>query len=109
MVVLGLAMAIIMDQAGMPQKWHAAIVGTLVSFGGVSLVFQRKWSYPQFWIALAICFAVHLAATWVVFEKVLAHVKVIGILIWTPIAFAEGILLLGVIPVLERKLRREKR
>ncbi len=107
--LLCLGMVILMDRIGMPQKWHAAVGGTGGPFVIVLLAYRRKWRYWTFWAALGICFAAHLVAIWVVFERVLAPVKVMGILIWGPIAFAEGIFLLGMIPILERRLRGEKK
>jgi hypothetical protein len=103
--LLGFGLAVILDRRGMPQKWHAAIVGTCVSFGGVSWVFHARWRRPWFWLAFVICFAAHMLMIWVVFGQILAGTKYFGILIWAPIAFAEGIVLLGFIPALERRMR----
>ena len=106
---LCLGLAIKMDRVGMPQKWHAAIVGTAVSFGGVVLVYRTKWSQWHFWAAIAVCFVVHLLVISIVFDKVLASVEVLGILLWSPIAFAEGIFLLGIVPMVQRKFTSRER
>jgi hypothetical protein len=108
MVVVGMFVVVLMDKMGAPQKWHAAIVGTAVSFGGVALVYQRKWPYWPFWASLGMCFAVHVVALWIVFERLLAPIKTMGILIWAPTAFAEAIFLVGLVPYLERKLWHKK-
>ncbi|SRR6266849_22485 len=107
-VVVGMFVVVLMDRMGEPQKWHAAVAGTAISFGGVALVYQRKWPHWSFWVSLGTCFAAHILALWLVFDRLLAPVKTMGILIWSPIAFAEGIFLLGFVPVLERKLRHKK-
>jgi hypothetical protein len=104
---VGLCTIILMDHSGMPQRWHAAIVGTAVTFGGVMLVDQRKWPHGAFWLSLGICFVGHVVMVWVVFQQLLSSVRTLGILIWAPIAFAEGILLLGAVPIIERIVRRK--
>jgi membrane-associated HD superfamily phosphohydrolase len=108
MVAVVLSVVVLMDGSGAPQRWHAAVVGTAVSFGGVALVYQRKWRHWPFWVSLGTCFAAHVLALWLVFDRLLAPVKTMGILIWSPIAFAEGIFLLGLVPFLERKLTHKK-
>jgi hypothetical protein len=69
MVVVVFALIVMMDRAGMPQKWHAAMVGTGVTFGGVATAYQRKWRYRRFWISLGFCFLGHVLLMWIVFEK----------------------------------------
>jgi len=107
--LIALGVVILMDRAGMPQKWHAAVIGTVVTFVGISLVFQRQWQLVVFWQAFGICFGVHLIALWLIFEKVLAPVHNMGILIWAPMAFGEGVLLLAMIPILERRVLSRRR
>ena len=101
---VGLGIVVISDKIGTPQKWHAAIVGTMVTFGGVAWVFRGKWRRWQFWASLGVLFTIHILAMWLVFTQILASVKTLGILIWAPVAFVEGILLLGLVPLLERRL-----
>jgi 1,4-dihydroxy-2-naphthoate octaprenyltransferase len=102
--LFGLAVAVITDHAGMPQKWHAAIVGTLVAFSGCAWVFRSRWSKPEFWLALGTCFVLHLFGIWFVFAQLLSEAKNFGILIWAPVAFVEAVFLLGLVPALQRKI-----
>jgi hypothetical protein len=109
MVAVTMLAVILMDRMGAQQKWHAAVFGTVGPIGVVAFVCHHKWAYWEFWASLGICFAVHVFAIWYVFERLFAPVKMMGILIWAPIAFAETIFILGLVPVLERKLRPKKR
>lgn len=102
--LLGLGVVVITDKMGMPQKWHAVIVGTLISFGGVAWVFRPRWPQRKFWLALVLCFGLHALAMWVIFTQVFGDTKTFGILLWTPAAFIEGVILLGILPALERRL-----
>ena len=102
--LLGLAGALMADRFGLPQKWHAAIVGTLVAFGGCAWVYRSRWSIVEFWLALGTCFMIHLIGIWLVFAELLSEAKTFGILIWAPVAFVEGIFLLGLVPALQRKI-----
>jgi hypothetical protein len=104
-VVVCIVVAAVMDNAGMPQKWHAAVVGTGLSFLGVAVVYKRNWRLTSFWIAFCLWFAVHLAVITWVFAVVFASVQTIGILIWSPVAFGEGLFLLKVVGMTERHLR----
>jgi hypothetical protein len=105
--VVILTAVIFLDRMGAPQKWHAAVYGTVLPLATVVSVCHHKWARWQFWASLGICFAVHLLALWYVFDKV-RPIKTMGILIWTPVMFAEGIFILGLVPLLERKLQRNK-
>ena len=109
MVVVTMCAIIFMDRTGAAQKWHAAVVGTGFSFGGVALVYQRKWPPWRFWGAWGICFVLHVLAVWIVFDRLLAGIQRMGILIWIPIAFLEGVFLLGLVPALELKLKGRKK
>lgn len=100
-IVVCLLVVVLFDNIGMPPKWHAAVLGTGISFVGVSIVNKKKWPYWPFWASLGICFAAHLAFVWVVFARLLSSVNQVGYLIWAPFAFAEGILILGLVPMLE--------
>ena len=73
------------------------------------MVYQRKWSYWRFWVAWFLCFVIHVFVMWVIFARVLVDVKTMGILIWLPAAFAEGVFFLGLIPYFERKVKHERR
>ena len=98
---IALGIAILFDRNGMSQKWHAAIVGTAVAFGGSIWALKRKWSSPSFWLAVITCFGLHVLLMWLVFERLLSTTKNVGILEWSPFAFAEGIILLLAIPFLQ--------
>jgi hypothetical protein len=108
MVSAVLAIVILMDRRGVPQRWHAAVGGTGLTFTTAAVAYQRKWRYWPFWASLGMCFAVHVVVLWIVFERLLAPIKTMGILIWAPIAFAETIFLVGLVPYLERKLWHKK-
>src|SRR5437764_7679251 len=60
LALAALVIAMIMDSRGLPQKWHAAILWTVTTFGALVLLLRRKWALIPFWAALAICFLVHL-------------------------------------------------
>ena len=102
-----LAAVIFLDRMGAPEKWHAAVYGTVVPFATVLSVYHHKWAHWHFWASLGICFAVHLVVLWYVFDKVWP-LQTMGILIWTPVMFVEGILIFGLVPALERKLKGTK-
>jgi hypothetical protein len=103
MALLALGMVIATDRLGLPQKWHAAIVGTFVTFGGIALCFPRLWRRSFFWLLMTACFAVHSLLIVFLFAVILADVKFIGTLAWFPVAFAEGIVVLGVITKFSKK------
>jgi hypothetical protein len=107
-VVVVLIAVILLDRAGAQQKWHAAVYGTVVPFATIVSVYHHKWARWRFWASLGICFAAHLFAIWYVLDKVWP-IETMGILIWTPVMFAEGIFILGLVPFLERKLGQRKR
>jgi hypothetical protein len=108
--VVGLAIATLMDHTGMPQKWHAAVVGTAVPFGVVIMSLRGRWSKWTFWEALTGCLLIHIFAIWIVFEYLLANVQYLGTLYWSPIAFVEVFVLLVAVKRVEEKLtgKREK-
>jgi hypothetical protein len=106
-VVVILTAVIFLDSMGAPQKWHAAVFGTVLPFATVVSVYHHKWAHWHFWASLGICFSAHLLAIWYVFDRVWP-IKTMGILIWTPVMFAEGIFILGLVPFLERKLKLSK-
>jgi hypothetical protein len=103
-VVLALALVAIFDWRGMPQKWHAAIVGTIIPFMAVIARYRLRWRRWSFWISLGICFSVHSIAIWIVFKYVLWNVRGLGILIWAPVALVEMFVLLVVVRILEQSL-----
>ena len=86
---------ILSDRIGMPQKWHAAIVGTTFPFVFVIFIYPsswwRRWS---FWAALTICLITHLIAIWAFFQFALRNVNTLGWALWIPIAFVEAFVLI---------------
>jgi hypothetical protein len=100
-----LAAASMTDRAGMPQKWHAAILGALVPFAAIASIKRTSWSRPTFWITLGACFVVNLLLIWTVFEFALYRVLNLGWIWWVPVAFFQTVVFLHFQPKLERKLR----
>ena len=98
--------ALVMHKLGLPQKWHAAFVGTIAPFWYVTGVFRRKWMYPSFWKCLSLLLVVHLLLIWFVFSIVLQNVVTVGMLLWTPVVMIEVVALYILIDTLERKFRR---
>jgi hypothetical protein len=93
-VGLGLAALIVFGQYGMPQKWHAAIMWTVVAFGPPTATPRKRWSSPSFWGLWTLYFVLHLLTMWVVFEYLLAKVRVLGTLYVVPFAAVEALVLL---------------
>jgi hypothetical protein len=103
-VVLALVLVEVSDRQGIPQKWHAAIVGTIIPFMAVVARYRLRWRQWYFWISLGICFLIHTIAIWIVFKYVLWNVRGLGILLWAPIAFVEMFVLLIAVRRLEQLL-----
>jgi len=112
--VLGVVVAVFMlDNASESHKWHPAILWTCTAFTVITLFGRSKWQSWRFWVLWVCFFAVHLLAMWWIFDFFLfpGHVwrtfLVIPIvLLKAPIAFVEGILVLGFIVRIERNLFR---
>jgi len=104
LALAALVTAMIMDSRGLPQKWHAAILWTVTTFGALVLLLRRKWALIPFWGALAICFLMHLLLMWVIFSQLLAESKKVGMLYAVPFAFIETLFLQLLLPALERQL-----
>jgi hypothetical protein len=101
--VVAVAAVTIADNNGMPQKWHAAVVGTIVPFLVEVWLCRMRWTYWSFWAAFSICLAVHLAATWILFEYILLNVRTIPLLAWFPVVFIEVFVLFVVVQRLDDK------
>jgi len=89
---------------GIAQKWTTAVLATIITFGFVIYVCREivlRWS---FWVAIAICLAVHIVVLWGFFQYVLQRVERFGILFWYPIMLAEVFVLLVAVKRLEEKL-----
>ena len=93
-VALALAAAIVFGRYGMPQKWHAAIMWTVVAFGPPTVTRRKRWGSPSFWGLWALLLALHLLTMWVVFYYLLAKVTVLGTLYVVPFAAIEAFVLL---------------
>lgn len=104
MLLCLLALVIPADRMGMPQKWHAAILGTVAPFGVAILLYRLRWSKWSFWAALIISLVIHVAAMYVFFQYVLSNVRTFGWLWWTPVAFVETFILIVAIKRVEEKL-----
>jgi|SRR6516164_1483854 hypothetical protein len=73
--LLGLAVSIITDRMGMGQKWDAAIVSTGVAFGASTWLLRSRWNRVRFWLAVTICFGIHILMTWLIFARLFAGVR----------------------------------
>jgi hypothetical protein len=93
-LVIALIIGEVMDRNGMPQKWHAAIVGSLLPFAVAIISYRRWWLRWSFWASLTICAVIHVIAVWFLFQYVFANIKNMGIVVWAPIAFVETFVLL---------------
>lgn len=95
-MVMGLVLvaAIIFGRLGMPQRWHAAIMWTVVAFGPATMMRRKRWRSFSFWGKWAIYLSLHLLLMWVLFEFLLAKMAVIGTLYAVPFAAIEGFVLL---------------
>jgi hypothetical protein len=102
--ILALLLATLSDRAGMPQKWHAAIVGTEAPFFVILVMYRSRWQYWRFWAALMICLAVHGIALYIFFRHVLSNVQVLGIMEWFPVSFIEGFVLYVAVQKVEQRL-----
>lgn len=105
MFMATLAAAMMMDRAGMPQKWHAAILGTLVLFAAILSIKRNSWSRPTFWASLGACFVANALLICFFFGVLLQGVATCGWIWWVPVPFIETVALLHFQPKLERKLR----
>lgn len=105
-IAVGFSAVLIANHFGLPQKWHAAAVGTAVPFGVVTIMYRKRWPRPEFWVSLVVLFFIHAVLIWVFFAALLQNVRTVGILVWIPVAFLETFVLLGLVSRLERTLRR---
>lgn len=102
--LLAVVLVLIADRKGMSQKWHSAIFGTLVPFLVVLLSLRLRWRRWSFWASVFICLAIHTLAIWIFFQYVLSNVRSLGMLIWSPVALVEVVVLLVVVKRVEEKL-----
>jgi hypothetical protein len=95
--VVTLAIEISMDSRRMPQKWHAAVIGSVLPFAVVIMGYRRWWLRWYFWLSLTLCLVIHVVAIWMIFEHVLTRTQELGTLQWFPIAFIETFVLAVVV------------
>jgi|SRR5579859_767221 len=108
-VLITLGAVIFLDYQGMPQKWHAAILGTVGPFGVVVTTYRLRWRCWWFWTSFAICLVFHCLAMWIVFQYLLANVQSFGMIFWFPMAFIEMFILLFAVAKLNQKFSGEQR
>jgi hypothetical protein len=98
-MVMGLVLiaAIIFDRRGMPQRWHAAIMWTVVAFGPVTMTRRKRWGSASFWGKWTIYLSLHMLLMRVVFAYLLANVKVVGTLYAVPFGAIETFVLLALL------------
>jgi len=105
LVVATFAAVTMTDRAGMPQRWHAAIVGILLPFASIISIKRTSWPRPTFWTSLGGCFVLNFLLIASFFEFVLRGVRVFGWIWWVPVAFVQTLGMLYLQPKLERTLR----
>ena len=105
MIAVGFIAVLIANHFGLSQKWHAAVVGTAVPFGVVTIMYRKKWFCTEFWVSLVALFLVHAVLIWTIFAVLLQNVRTVGILLWIPVTFFETFVLLGLVSRLEQTLR----
>jgi hypothetical protein len=82
-----LAAARMTNRAGMPPRWHAAIVGALLPSSSIISIRRTSWSRATFWTMLAGCFVLNSLLIAVCFEFLLGGVEGLGWIWWVPVAF----------------------
>jgi hypothetical protein len=83
-------LGVVLYKLHLPQKWDAAVTGTLAPFWYLTGVFRERWAYVRFWISISISFVLHILLTWVVFSVVL-RTDTMGIFVWIPAIMLEGV------------------
>jgi hypothetical protein len=101
---MAIVVAELFYRRGMPQKWEAAIFGTLLPFWVALVSNQLRWSRWSFWASLAICLAIHLLGIWIFFQYILMDVRHLGLALWFPVAFVEVFILLFAVQKVEQKI-----
>jgi hypothetical protein len=108
MGVVTVALMIIVEYKGMPDKWLTAIFGTVVPFTVVVIGCHLMWRRWSLWAALAICLAIHSLAIWAFFQYALSDSQSIGFLLWFPISLVEIFVLFIAVKQIEDKLTGKK-
>jgi hypothetical protein len=102
-VLVTIVALVLLDNRNSPHKWHPAIVWTCSTFSAIALFGRTLWPSWRIWSLWASFLIVHLFAMWFIFDKVLPPGRVWGTIYVIPIAFVEGILLLGLIARFNRR------
>ena len=103
LVVVIVAM-FVLDKPSEPHKWHAAITWSVLAFMTVTLFGRGRWKSWRFW-ALWMFFALlQLLAMWWLFGRAMPAGHFVGTVVVAPIAFIEGVLLVGLIVRIERMI-----
>jgi hypothetical protein len=119
-VAIAIAVAVILDNRRLPQKWHAAVMLTYTAFVFYVLLSRRArfigvrvdyghrklsrdgWRRWRFWVISIIVMALHVLFIYILFAVVLARVTVLGMIYVYPLGLAEGVLLTAVVGRIER-------
>lgn len=105
-VLVAALLVVVSDKIGSSEKWHAAIFWTACAFGPAAAGVRKRRDVWLFWVSWTILLTAHVAVMCFVFGVMLGNYKVISRLLTLPFAFGESMLLLGLIPALERRLTR---
>ena len=90
---VALTISIVGDQSGIPQKWNVGLGTTFLVFGVVIKQFPSDWKRPLFWLIICGLLSLHFAVLWLILNVVLSRVTRVGTLMWSPVAFAQGVIL----------------
>jgi hypothetical protein len=108
MTLIAVASVLLAHQLGYPQKWDAAVYGTVVPFGSIIVLFRDKLKRKAFWQVYSICIAIHFVLFWVIFEMLFSRTQRFGIVFMLPTMFAETFILLGLVSRFERQLSKHR-
>ena len=102
--VVTYVLLVVAHRKGIPRRWVTAIMGTLAPFSLVIYAF-RQWLFRwTFWVSLAVCLIVHIAAVWILFRYALIGIESLSIWLWLPVMLIEAFVLLVVVKRIEERL-----
>ena len=104
---VALAISIAGDQCGVPQKWNVGLGTTFLVFGIVIKQFPSDWKRPSFWLVICILLPLHLGILWLILSVVLSRATRVGTLAWSPVAFAQGVILFLLVSFAKQKFFRK--
>jgi hypothetical protein len=104
---VALAISIAGDQYGIPQKWNVGLGTTFLVFGIVIKQFPSDWKRPLFWLVICVLLPLHLGVLWLILSVVLSRATRVGTLAWSPLAFAQGVILFLLVSFAKQKFFRE--